>query len=174
MSALKNFLFPRDSTNIVDIETQKTPKPDPGELFQFFPNHHNTLQRRFSENFYKCMDIHRRPRLVKKNGELNIHTENVPKRKRRLWSDMFNTILDIKWRYHFGIFFFSFVISWFLFAFIWYMIAFLHGDLNSEYNSSSGFNLNLKNHSNHTLNIHGMVSEVNEHKVCVQGSYFLF
>ena len=34
-----------------------------------------------------------KPRLVKKSGELNINANKVPKRRRRLLSDFFNTIL---------------------------------------------------------------------------------
>jgi potassium inwardly-rectifying channel subfamily J len=74
----------------------------------------------------------KRPRLVKKCGELNVNSNKVPKRKRRLLSDIFNTILDIKWRWHIMIFLSSFTISWFFFAAIWYMIAFVHNDIDHE------------------------------------------
>lgn len=130
------------------------------ELLQFFPNQQTVLRRRFSENFYKCLDVHRRPRLVKKSGELNMHTENVHKHRRRLFSDIFNTILDVKWRWHFVFFFFSFVVSWFLFATIWYMIAFLNGDLEPQYSPS------FKD-SNSTLTTPPL--PVEEKKVCVHG-----
>jgi hypothetical protein len=86
-------------------------------------NFGGTIRRRFSETYYNSLDHQKRPRLVKKCGELNIHMENVPKHKRRLLSDIFNTILDIKWRWHVVIFVLSFLISWFLFATIWYMIG---------------------------------------------------
>jgi hypothetical protein len=78
------------------------------------------IRRRFSETYYKSLEHQKRPRLVKKCGELNIHMENVPKHKRRLFRDMFNTILDIKWRYHILYFFLSFLASWLTFAFVWY------------------------------------------------------
>lgn len=104
----------------------------------FFLTHtiNSTFKRRFSENFYKTYDIHKRPRLVKKCGELNIHMENVPKHKRRLLSDFFNTVLDVKWRWHVAIFLLTFLISWFVFATIWYMIAFIHGDLAQRGNDT--------------------------------------
>jgi hypothetical protein len=82
-------------------------------------NLNSSIKRRFSETFYKSLEIQKRPRLVKKCGELNISMEQVPKHKRRLLSDIFNTILDIKWRWHIVIFLLSFLISWFLFATIW-------------------------------------------------------
>ena len=60
-------------------------------LGKYFTN--NSETRRFSETFYHSFEQKRRPRLVKKNGELNIDMENVPKHKRRLLRDLFNTIL---------------------------------------------------------------------------------
>jgi hypothetical protein len=111
------------------------------EIQEFFDagyqQHQPGLRRRFSENFYKCLDVHKRPRLVKKSGELNINSENVQQRKRRLFSDIFNTILDIRWRWHFFMFLFSFVVSWWGFGFIWYMIALIHGDLQSDKKNST-------------------------------------
>jgi hypothetical protein len=79
-----------------------------------------------------------KPRLVKKCGELNIIANKVPKKRQRLLSDLFNTILDIKWRYHFLIFSLSFVISWFFFATIWYIIAYVNDDIG--YNTIDNVN----------------------------------
>ena len=62
-----------------------------GKSLKNFTNTSGT--RRFSETFYHSFEQKRRPRLVKKNGELNIDMENVPKHKRRLFRDLFNTIL---------------------------------------------------------------------------------
>ena len=85
-----------------------------------------------------------KPRLVKKCGELNIIAKRVPKKRQRLLSDLFNTVLDIKWRYHFLIFSLSFIISWFFFASIWYLIAYLNNDLGNN-NIDIGNNTNLTN-----------------------------
>jgi hypothetical protein len=132
-------LFPKYSTNIVKDTLKEGPHDTDfnhtqEEVLQMFPDEKTNFRRNFSENFYrrtpKCKDVPRlrRPRLVKKCGELNITRENVLKHRRRLFSDIFNTILDIKWRWHFIFFLLAFIISWFLFANVWYMIAFLHGD----------------------------------------------
>lgn len=72
---------------------------------------------------YANLNHEGRPRLVKKCGELNIDVESVPKRKRRLLSDFFNTVLDIKWRWHVVIFVMTFLISWIVFASVWYLIG---------------------------------------------------
>ena len=82
-----------------------------------------------------------KPRLVQKCGELNINANKVPKRKRRLLSDLFNTILDIRWRWHVAIFLLSFIVSWFFFAAIWYIIAFIHNDIDYGVGNSNTMSL---------------------------------
>lgn len=72
---------------------------------------------------YMDLNHEGRPRLVKKNGQLNIDVESVPERKRRLLKDFFNTILDIKWRWHIVFFLMTFLISWIVFASVWYLIG---------------------------------------------------
>lgn len=72
---------------------------------------------------YMDLNHEGRPRLVKKNGELNIDVESVPERKRRLLKDFFNTILDIKWRWHIVFFLMTFLLSWIVFASVWYLIG---------------------------------------------------
>ena len=47
-------------------------------------------KKSYGEMFYKNQEIQKRPRLVKKCGELNIQMENVAKHKRRLFKDFFN------------------------------------------------------------------------------------
>ena len=88
-----------------------------------------------------CSEFQRKkPRLVQKCGELNINANKVPKRKRRLLSDLFNTILDIKWRWHVIFFLLSFIISWFFFASIWYIIALIHNDIDDSGLYNQNFN----------------------------------
>ena len=85
-----------------------------------------------------------KPRLVQKCGELNINANKVPMHHRRLLSDIFNTILDIKWRWHVAIFLLSFAISWFFFAAIWYLIAYIHNDIDYKLPDGSFNNSNDK------------------------------
>ena len=47
----------------------------------------------YGESFYEEKNSKRRPRLVKKCGELNIQTKNVDNHKMRLFKDFFNTII---------------------------------------------------------------------------------
>ena len=127
---------------------QKVENPSHNEKI---PNNFATIKRRFSESYYKGTEISKRPRLVKKCGELNIHMEYIPKHKRRLLRDFFNTILDIKWRWHIAIFLLSFLVSWIFFASIWYSIAWLHGDLKTveyeTYHDQPGLNSTSIAHS---------------------------
>jgi hypothetical protein len=118
----------------------------------------------FSESFQKNLETKKRPRLIKKCGELNIHMENVPKHKRRLLSDFFNTILDIKWRWHIVIFLLSFMVSWFIFATVWYTIAFVHGDLNiktDDNQQTDDVYINTNNNNNYNIFSNLKLSDLN-------------
>ncbi len=138
LKKLKGFFFSQQQSQIQKTnghnnhitEYEKNLNCDETQQFINTPFHNNRPLRCYNENFYKCLDVHKRPRLVKKSGELNINSANVQKRKRRLFSDMFTTILDTRWRWHFFMFLFTFIISWFGFAFLWYLIAYFNNDLN--------------------------------------------
>lgn len=47
----------------------------------------------YGESFYENITSKKRPRLVKKCGELNIQMKNVANHKLRLFKDFFNTII---------------------------------------------------------------------------------
>ena len=47
----------------------------------------------------------------------------------RYFSDLFTTLVDLKWRWNLLIFCSCYVFSWFIFAVIWFLIAYIHGDL---------------------------------------------
>ncbi|OQV12522.1 Inward rectifier potassium channel irk-1 [Hypsibius exemplaris] len=71
-----------------------------------------------------------RSRLLLKHGTYNITGKNIPQRRVRLVSDLWNTLIDLQWRFILILFMLSFVISWALFAVIFYVIASAHGDLD--------------------------------------------
>lgn len=71
-------------------------------------------------------------RLFFKNGNINISRCNIDKRRRRYLTDIFTTLIDLKWRYNILVFGLGFFISWSFFAFMWYMISYMHGDMNSQ------------------------------------------
>jgi len=88
-----------------------------GKHFLSFEPHHEKLRKR----------------IVSKKGHINIGKTKVSKRRRRFLSDIFNTLLDMKWRYVHIIFFFSFIGSWLFFAVIWYIIIYYHGDFEEDH-----------------------------------------
>lgn len=68
-------------------------------------------------------------RLFFKNGNINISRCNIDKRRRRYLTDIFTTLIDLKWRYNLLVFLLGFFISWTIFAVTWYVISYFHGDL---------------------------------------------
>lgn len=60
-------------------------------------------------------------RLIRKNGDTNILRKNIHHLK--YMSDLFNTIVDMKWRYILTIFFCCFLTSWTFFAILWFVLA---------------------------------------------------
>jgi len=88
-----------------------------GKHFLSFEPHHEKLRKR----------------IVSKKGHINIGKVKVSKRRRRFLSDIFNTMLDMKWRYVHMLFFCSFIGSWLFFAGIWYIIIYYHGDFEEEH-----------------------------------------
>jgi len=63
-------------------------------------------------------------RLVNKNGEANINRVNIESRRKKYISDLFNTIVDMKWTNILIVFLMSFILSWTFFATIWYLSFF--------------------------------------------------
>ncbi len=80
-----------------------------------------------------------RKRLVAKSGALNVALMRVQDKRTQFAKDFFNTVIDMQWRYTFGMFFASFFLSWLLFGVVYYLIAIEHGDLEED-NLPSGKN----------------------------------
>jgi hypothetical protein len=69
-------------------------------------------------------------RLFFKNGNINISRSNIDQRNSRYITDIFTTLIDIKWRYNLLIFSLGFLMSWLSFATIYFIISYIHGDFN--------------------------------------------
>uniref|UniRef100_A0A4W3H1H4 Potassium inwardly rectifying channel subfamily J member 5 n=1 Tax=Callorhinchus milii TaxID=7868 RepID=A0A4W3H1H4_CALMI len=76
-------------------------------------------------------DISNKPRqrYVEKDGKCNVHHGNVQETY-RYFSDLFTTLVDLKWRFNLLIFTLVFTITWLFFGFIWWLIAYIRGDLD--------------------------------------------
>uniref|UniRef100_W5MBC8 Potassium inwardly rectifying channel subfamily J member 21 n=1 Tax=Lepisosteus oculatus TaxID=7918 RepID=W5MBC8_LEPOC len=70
----------------------------------------------------------RRQRYVEKDGKCNVHHGNVRETYRYL-SDIFTTLVDLKWRFNLLVFTMVYTTTWIFFGFIWWLIAYIRGDL---------------------------------------------
>ncbi|XP_053312198.1 G protein-activated inward rectifier potassium channel 2 [Spea bombifrons] len=68
-------------------------------------------------------------RYVRKDGKCNVHHGNVRETYRYL-SDIFTTLVDLKWRFNLLIFVMVYTATWLFFGMIWWLIAYIRGDLD--------------------------------------------
>ncbi|XP_030055548.1 G protein-activated inward rectifier potassium channel 2 isoform X2 [Microcaecilia unicolor] len=68
-------------------------------------------------------------RYVRKDGKCNVHHGNVRETYRYL-SDIFTTLVDLKWRFNLFIFVMVYTVTWLFFGMIWWLIAYIRGDLD--------------------------------------------
>ncbi|KAM5132539.1 G protein-activated inward rectifier potassium channel 4-like [Mantella aurantiaca] len=71
----------------------------------------------------------RRQRYVEKDGKCNVHHGNVRETYRYL-TDIFTTLVDLKWRFNLLVFTMVYTITWIFFGFIWWLIAYIRGDFD--------------------------------------------
>lgn len=92
----------------------------------------STLNRKESVRSYKLrrkLKRHKQmQRLVSKDGMCNVVHCHVKYRGFRFMSDMFTTLVDLRWRYMLLVFTLAYVLGWFLFGIVWFIIAVSHGD----------------------------------------------
>ncbi|XP_005999224.1 G protein-activated inward rectifier potassium channel 4 [Latimeria chalumnae] len=75
------------------------------------------------------MDKRRHQRYVEKEGKCNVHHGNVRETYRYL-TDIFTTLVDLKWRFNLLVFTMVYTTTWIFFGFIWWLIAYIRGDLD--------------------------------------------
>ena len=68
-------------------------------------------------------------RYVRKDGKCNVHHGNVQETYRYL-TDIFTTLVDLKWGFNLFIFVLVYTVTWLLFGFAWWLIAYVRGDLD--------------------------------------------
>ena len=66
-------------------------------------------------------------RIFHRSGECNMTSVKVDKQGARYLSDLFTTLLEMKWRYNIIVYLVSFVLSWVLFALVWWAVHATHG-----------------------------------------------
>ncbi|KAK2828695.1 hypothetical protein Q5P01_019729 [Channa striata] len=68
-------------------------------------------------------------RYVQKDGKCNVHHGNVRETYRYL-TDIFTTLVDLKWRFNIFIFVLVYTVTWLFFGLMWWLIAYVRGDLD--------------------------------------------
>ncbi|KAG9277641.1 G protein-activated inward rectifier potassium channel 1 [Astyanax mexicanus] len=74
----------------------------------------------------------KRQRFVDKNGRCNVQHGNLGGETSRYLSDLFTTLVDLKWRWNLFIFILTYTVAWLFMASMWWVIAFIRGDLERE------------------------------------------
>ncbi|TSM68904.1 G protein-activated inward rectifier potassium channel 1 [Bagarius yarrelli] len=72
----------------------------------------------------------KRQRFVDKNGRCNVQHGNLGGETSRYLSDLFTTLVDLKWRWNLFIFILTYTVAWLFMASMWWLIAYTRGDLN--------------------------------------------
>uniref|UniRef100_A0A8C4R722 Potassium inwardly rectifying channel subfamily J member 9 n=1 Tax=Eptatretus burgeri TaxID=7764 RepID=A0A8C4R722_EPTBU len=76
----------------------------------------------------KTNDRQRRQRYVQKDGKCNVQHGNM-RETYRYFSDLFTTLVDLKWRFNLLIFTLAYTLTWLIFGLLWWLIAYVRGDL---------------------------------------------
>ncbi|XP_037546963.1 G protein-activated inward rectifier potassium channel 1-like [Nematolebias whitei] len=72
----------------------------------------------------------KRQRFVEKNGRCNVQHGNLGGETSRYLSDLFTTLVDLKWRWNLLIFILTYTVAWLVMASMWWVIAYIRGDLS--------------------------------------------
>ncbi|CAL8370260.1 unnamed protein product [Arctogadus glacialis] len=72
----------------------------------------------------------KRQRFVDKNGRCNVQHGNLGGESSRYLSDLFTTLVDLKWRWNLFIFILTYTVAWLFMASMWWVIAYIRGDLH--------------------------------------------
>ncbi|KAJ8284349.1 hypothetical protein COCON_G00031990 [Conger conger] len=106
----------------------------------------SALRRKFGEDYqvvntnrgtsYTAPVKKKRQRFVEKNGRCNVQHGNLGGETSRYISDLFTTLVDLKWRWNLLIFILTYTIAWLVMASMWWIIAYIRGDLNHGHDQS--------------------------------------
>ncbi|KAK1798398.1 hypothetical protein P4O66_007862 [Electrophorus voltai] len=104
------------------------------------------LRRKFGDDYqvvntgtgatFKAPVKKKRQRFVEKNGRCNVQHGNLGGETSRYLSDLFTTLVDLKWRWNLLIFTLTYTIAWLVMASMWWLIAYVRGDLSHARNAS--------------------------------------
>ncbi|WAR03126.1 KCNJ5-like protein [Mya arenaria] len=69
-----------------------------------------------------------RPALVRKGGQYRISYRGMGQKGKRFFGDLYQSLIDMKWRYVIIIFCGLFLFVYLMFAILWWLMAYTHGD----------------------------------------------
>lgn len=73
-----------------------------------------------------------RPALVKKTGQYRVRYKGLKSLKvRPFFKDLYQTLIDIKWRWAVFFFCMAFLAVYFIFAVLWYLLSYVHKDFSN-------------------------------------------
>ncbi|XP_060884680.1 inward rectifier potassium channel 16 [Labrus mixtus] len=78
----------------------------------------------------------RKHRYVRKEGSCNVVFRHVPEEWLLFVTDIFTTLVEIRWRVMFLIFALSYILSWLFFGIQYWVIALAHGDIQNQTNEN--------------------------------------
>ncbi|XP_071248566.1 G protein-activated inward rectifier potassium channel 1 [Salvelinus alpinus] len=107
----------------------------------------SAIRRKFGED-YEVVNTKRdttvsapvkrkRQRFVEKNGRCNVQHGNLGGETSRYISDLFTTLVDLKWRWNLLIFILTYTVAWLVMASMWWIIAYIRGDIKPQGHDSS-------------------------------------
>uniref|UniRef100_A0A8C6ZQR5 G protein-activated inward rectifier potassium channel 1 n=1 Tax=Nothoprocta perdicaria TaxID=30464 RepID=A0A8C6ZQR5_NOTPE len=103
--------------------------------------HPAAVRRRFGDEYQAVGPARggarrQRQRFVDKNGRCNVQHGNLGGESSRYLSDLFTTLVDLKWRWNLLIFLLTYTVAWLVMASMWWGIAYLRGDLHQEHDET--------------------------------------
>ncbi|KAM8889163.1 inward rectifier potassium channel 16 [Synchiropus picturatus] len=91
------------------------------------PNHYQSVQ--IADVKMANGPEQKRHRYIRKEGHCNVVFRHVPEEWLLFVTDIFTTLVEIRWRVMFLIFALSYILSWLFFGILFWVIALAHGDL---------------------------------------------
>ncbi|XP_041075658.1 inward rectifier potassium channel 16-like [Polyodon spathula] len=83
----------------------------------------------------------RRRRYMQKDGSCNVLLQNLPGELGSYISDIFTTLVEIRWRLMFLIYSLSYILSWLLFGAVFWLIGLWNGDMEDQENEPCVYNV---------------------------------
>uniref|UniRef100_A0A8V0YI82 G protein-activated inward rectifier potassium channel 2 n=1 Tax=Gallus gallus TaxID=9031 RepID=A0A8V0YI82_CHICK len=114
-------------TNVLEEDSMEQDIESPVTIHQ--PKLPKQAREDLPKNLNKECAKRKIQRYVRKDGKCNVHHGNVRETYRYL-TDIFTTLVDLKWRFNLLIFVMVYTVTWLFFGMIWWLIAYMRGDMD--------------------------------------------